>query len=142
MGLWTYALSKQKGADATVVADIKKRTAEAATCDRGADAEESVSRESADEGLCVGLERSGCKLRDGITSGKRTGARLERSWKALQDDLHYLLGRNTFSLSWVTQVGMNPYHTRTTGRAERTKTTSHGRGCCRAGRMPGGRMMR
>jgi endoglucanase len=29
--------------------------------------------------------------------------------ESAQDDLHYLLGRNTFSLSWVTQVGMNPY---------------------------------
>jgi endoglucanase len=26
------------------------------------------------------------------------------------DNLHYLLGRNTFSLSWVTQVGANPFH--------------------------------
>jgi len=26
-----------------------------------------------------------------------------------RDNLHYLLGRNTFSLSWVTQVGANPY---------------------------------
>jgi endoglucanase len=25
------------------------------------------------------------------------------------DDLHYLLGRNAFSLSWVTQVGAHPY---------------------------------
>jgi endoglucanase len=25
------------------------------------------------------------------------------------DNLHYLLGRNTFSLSWVTQVGANPF---------------------------------
>jgi len=25
------------------------------------------------------------------------------------DDLHYLLGRNTFSLSWVTQLGQNAY---------------------------------
>jgi endoglucanase len=28
---------------------------------------------------------------------------------AARDDLHYLLGRNTFSLSWVTQVGEHPY---------------------------------
>src|SRR5262249_9086484 len=28
--------------------------------------------------------------------------------EAALDDLHYLLGRNTFSLSWVTQVGENP----------------------------------
>jgi endoglucanase len=28
---------------------------------------------------------------------------------AALDDLHYLLGRNTFSLCWVTQVGAHPY---------------------------------
>ncbi len=28
---------------------------------------------------------------------------------AARENLHYLLGRNTFSLSWVTQVGANPY---------------------------------
>jgi endoglucanase len=28
---------------------------------------------------------------------------------AALDNLHYLLGRNTFSLSWVTQVGENPF---------------------------------
>ena len=29
--------------------------------------------------------------------------------EAALDNLHYLLGRNTFSLSWVTQVGDNPF---------------------------------
>jgi endoglucanase len=28
---------------------------------------------------------------------------------AARDNLHYLLGRNTFSLSWVTQVGEHPF---------------------------------
>ena len=28
---------------------------------------------------------------------------------AARDDLYYLLGRNTFSLSWVSQVGANPF---------------------------------
>ncbi len=28
---------------------------------------------------------------------------------AARENLHYLLGRNTFSLSWVTQVGANPF---------------------------------
>ena len=28
---------------------------------------------------------------------------------AARENLHYLLGRNTFSLSWVTQVGENPF---------------------------------
>jgi endoglucanase len=29
--------------------------------------------------------------------------------EAARDNLYYLLGRNTFSLSWVTQVGANPF---------------------------------
>jgi endoglucanase len=29
--------------------------------------------------------------------------------QAASENLHYLLGRNTFSLSWVTQVGANPF---------------------------------
>jgi len=29
--------------------------------------------------------------------------------EAAADNLHYLLGRNTFSLSWVTAVGANPF---------------------------------
>ena len=29
--------------------------------------------------------------------------------EAALDNLHYLLGRNTFSISWVTRVGANPY---------------------------------
>lgn len=29
--------------------------------------------------------------------------------EAALDDVHYLLGRNTFSLSWVTQLGANPF---------------------------------
>jgi endoglucanase len=28
---------------------------------------------------------------------------------AARDNLHYILGRNAFSLSWVTQLGENPY---------------------------------
>jgi endoglucanase len=30
--------------------------------------------------------------------------------EAARDNLHYLLGRNTFSVSWVTGVGENPFH--------------------------------
>ena len=75
MGLWTYALSKQKGADADVVAGIRKRTSAGGACDCGANAEESVSRKPAEEGLCVGIERSGCELRDGIAGGEGVGTR-------------------------------------------------------------------
>lgn len=33
----------------------------------------------------------------------------DRYVHAARDNLHYLLGRNTFSLSWVTRVGANPF---------------------------------
>jgi endoglucanase len=33
----------------------------------------------------------------------------QRYVEAARDNLYYLLGRNTFSLSWVTQVGANPF---------------------------------
>ena len=33
----------------------------------------------------------------------------EKFVNAARDNLHYLLGRNTFSLSWVTQVGNHPF---------------------------------
>jgi endoglucanase len=33
----------------------------------------------------------------------------DRYVEAARDNLYYLLGRNTFSLSWVTQVGANPF---------------------------------
>jgi endoglucanase len=42
--------------------------------------------------------------------------------EAALDDLHYLLGRNTFSLSWVTRVGENPFrhpHHRPSGADDR-----------------------
>src|SRR5208283_4631579 len=45
------------------------------THDRGANAGKPVSCKSADEGLCVGLERGGRELRDGITGGEYAGAR-------------------------------------------------------------------
>jgi endoglucanase len=32
-----------------------------------------------------------------------------RSVRAALDNLHYLFGRNPFSLSWVTRVGANPF---------------------------------
>ena len=42
---------------------------------------------------------------------------------AARDNLHYMLGRNTFSLSWVTQVGGNPFqhpHHRPSGDGKQT----------------------
>ena len=108
MGLWTYALSKQKGADAMVVADIKKRTAAAGYA---------IVEQTRKNPYHVSL-----LAKDYVWGSNGVAANYGMELlvanvlapdpafvESAQDDLHYLLGRNTFSLSWVTQVGMNPY---------------------------------
>ena len=108
MGLWTYALSKQKGADVTVVADIKKDTAAAG---------HTIVEQTRENPYRVSL-----RTKDYVWGSNGVAANYGMELlvantlapdpafvESAQDDLHYLLGRNTFSLSWVTQVGMNPY---------------------------------
>jgi endoglucanase len=108
MGLWTYALSKQKGADAMVVADIKKRTAAAA---------HAIVEQTRKNPYRVSLlTKDYVWGSNGVAANygmellvANTLAPDPAFVESAQDDLHYLLGRNTFSLSWVTQVGMNHY---------------------------------
>ena len=109
LGLWTYALSTRKGADVTVVADIRKRTATSARAivERTRKNPYRVSLLPKDyvwgsNGVVAnyGMELLVANLLAPDPSFVETA----------QDNLHYLLGRNTFSISWVTQVGANPYH--------------------------------
>ena len=108
MGLWTYALSKQKGADATVVADIKKRTAAAG---------HAIVEQTRKNTYRVSLltkdyvwGSNGVAANYGMELLVANALAPDPAFlESAQDNLHYLLGRNTFSLSWVTQVGMNPY---------------------------------
>ncbi len=109
LGLWTYALSTQKGADPEIVADIKKRTAAAARTivERTNKNPYRVSLQTKDyvwgsNGVVAnyGMELLVANLLVPDPSFV----------ECAQDNLHYLLGRNTFSISWVTQVGANPYH--------------------------------
>jgi endoglucanase len=108
MGLWTYALSKQKGKDAKAVEAIRVRTMQAARA--------VVERTRAN------AYRSSMKATDYVWGSNGVAASygvyllmanvLEPDpalVETARDNLHYLLGRNTFSLSWVTQVGQNPY---------------------------------
>lgn len=108
MGLWTYALGSGKSADTTVVADIRKRTSQAAHA-----IVESTRRNPYHVSLRTkdyvwgsnGVVASyGMELLVANVLAPDP-AFLESAF----DNLHYLLGRNTFSLSWVTQVGDNPY---------------------------------
>jgi endoglucanase len=109
LGLWTYAMSMQKGADASVVADIRKRTAVAARAivERTRKNPYRVSLLTKDyvwgsNGVVAnyGMELLVANVLAPDPSFVETA----------QDNLHYLLGRNTFSISWMTRVGANPYH--------------------------------
>jgi len=108
MGLWAYALSKQKGKDATAVAAIKARTVSAAQAvvDRTRSNPYRTSMKPNDyvwgsNGVACGYGMY--LLIANILQPDRAFVETAR------DNLHYLLGRNTFSLSWVTQVGENPF---------------------------------
>jgi endoglucanase len=108
MGLWAYALSPRKGADAKAVAAIRGRTV--------AGARMLVERTRANP-YHVSLQprdfvwgSNGVAAEYGIYLLMANLFQPETGFAdAARDDLHYLLGRNAFSLSWVTHVGENPY---------------------------------
>ena len=108
MGLWTYAMAKQKDRDAGAVAEIKKLTTAAA---------QEVVDETAKNGYHVSL-----LTKDYVWGSNGVAANYGMQLLVANtlspnpafvntalDNLHYLLGRNAFSLSWVTQLGANPY---------------------------------
>ena len=108
MALWTYALSHQKGIDSKAVEAIRQRTLQAAHA--------VVERTRANP------YRNSMKATDyvwgsnGVAAGYGMYLLIANVFSpdasftdAARDNLHYLLGRNTFSLSWVTQVGENPF---------------------------------
>ncbi len=113
MGLWTYALSSRKDADAKAVAAIRERTLNAARAvvERTRRNPYRVSMQAKDyvwgsNGVAAGY---------GIYLLIANEFEPDNSFvDAARDNLHYLLGRNTFSLSWMTQVGehsfQHPHH--------------------------------
>lgn len=108
MALWSYALSPRKGADPVVVADIRKRTSQAAAA---------IVESTRKNPYRVSLRASdyiwgsnGVAASYGVELLVANGMTPDPSFvQAALDNLHYLLGRNAFSLSWVTQVGDNPF---------------------------------
>ena len=108
MGLWTYALSNQKGSDAKAVQAIRQRTVDAARA--------VVERTSANPYHVSLKPRDYVWGSNGVAAGYGMYLLIANVFSpepgfvdAARDNLHYLLGRNTFSLSWVTQVGENPF---------------------------------
>jgi endoglucanase len=108
MGLWTYALSNQKGADRKAVQAIRQKTVDAA---------HAVVERTRTNPYHVSLKpRDFVWGSNGVAAGYGVYLLIANVFSpdpglvdAARDNLHYLLGRNTFSLSWVTQVGENPF---------------------------------
>jgi len=112
-GLWAYGLSGQKTADPAVVAAIRDRTLTSARA--------IVERTKANP------YRSSMKASDFVWGSNGVAAEygvyllMANQFQpdaafvdAARDNLHYLLGRNAFSLSYVTQLGehsfQHPHH--------------------------------
>jgi endoglucanase len=106
MALWTFVLGRGSNLDA--VRAIREKSLQAA---------DSISERAIRHGYRISLTP-----RDYIWGSNGVGAnyslqllianqfkRKRQYSEAAVDNLHYILGRNTFSLSWVTQVGENAF---------------------------------
>jgi endoglucanase len=108
MGLWAYALSPRKDVDANVVKVIRQRTVAAA---------HAVVERTRANPYHVSLKADDYVWgSNGVTAEYGMDLLIANLFQpdasfvdTARDNLHYLLGRNAFSLSWVTQVGENPY---------------------------------
>ena len=113
MALRTYALSRRKDADAKAQAAIRDRLLKAAR--------ELVSATAANPYHVSLRPKDFVWGSNGIAAQYGMDLMIANAIapnpafaNTARDDLHYLLGRNTFSLSWVTQVGehsvLHPHH--------------------------------
>ncbi|HEX6879483.1 MAG TPA: glycoside hydrolase family 9 protein [Terriglobales bacterium] len=108
MGLWSYALTERRGVNPKVQTEIRDAiiaSAKAVVERTGANAYR-VSMRAKDyawgsNGVVAGYGRQ--LLVANAVSPDPSFV------EAAKDNLHYLLGRNAFGLSWVTQLGSNPY---------------------------------
>ena len=123
MGLWAYALSSSKDANPSVEADIRRRTSQAARA---------IVESTRKNPYRVSLRAkdyvwgsNGVAASYGVELLVANALAPDPAFvESALDNLHYLLGRNTFSLSWVTQVGDNPYrhpHHRPSGADKNTE---------------------
>jgi endoglucanase len=123
MALWTYALSHRKGSDAKAVQAIRGRTLAAAHA--------VVERTRGNPYHVSLLAKDYVWGSNGVAAGYGIYLLIANVFQPDQgfvdtarDNLHYLLGRNTFSLSWVTQVGENSFqhpHHRPSGDGKQDK---------------------
>jgi len=108
MGLWSYALSTRANGNAPAVKAIRERTVAAA---------QAVVERTKTDPFHVSLKTSDYVWgSNGVVADYGKYLLLANLFQpepafvdAARDNLHYLLGRNTFSLSFVTQLGENPF---------------------------------
>jgi len=108
MALWTYALAVRPGALPQAVSEIRSRTVTTA---------QRVVQRTRDNPYHVSLltqdyvwGSNGVAANYGMQLLVANVFSPDSAFvNAALDNLHYLLGRNTFSLSWMTQVGGNPF---------------------------------
>jgi endoglucanase len=113
MALQAYALARQKGSDARAIAAIRERCVSSARA---------IVARTRDNPYLVSMQAkdyvwgsNGVAALYGMDLLIANIFHPDREFvNAARDNLHYLLGRNTFSLSWVTRVGENavnhPHH--------------------------------
>ena len=108
MGLWAYAMAARQDADQQAVAGIRQAALAAARqiVDRTRRNPYRVSLVTKD----YVWGSNGVVANYGMQLLIANALTPDRAFvETALDNLHYLLGRNTFSLSWVTRVGPNPY---------------------------------
>jgi len=108
MGLWTYALATRPGGDAHALAEIRQGVLTAAReiVNRTRRNPYRVSLVATD----YAWGSNGLAANYGVQLLVTNALSPDPAFVEIAlDNLHYLLGRNTFSLSWLTQVGANPY---------------------------------
>ncbi|MBV9083064.1 MAG: glycoside hydrolase family 9 protein, partial [Acidobacteriaceae bacterium] len=107
LALWTYVLGS--GNDRAAVTAIRERSLEAASqiVDRAARHPYRISLTTQDYIWGSNGVAANYSVQLLIANKFHPDPRYV---SAALDNLHYILGRNTFSLSWVTQVGQHPFH--------------------------------
>jgi endoglucanase len=113
MALWTYAMAERKGASSELVAQIHEASAHAA---------EGLVRNSRENGYGNTMALADYVWGSNGVAGNQSlqlivADRLQKNPEfrvAAMENLHYLLGRNCWDLSWVTGLGrnacMHPHH--------------------------------
>ena len=108
MALWAYALATRSGTDPRTLVEVRAAALAAAheTAERTGRSPYHVSLVAKD----YVWGSNGLVANYGMELLIANALSPDRVFlETALDNLHYLLGRNTFSISWVTQVGANPF---------------------------------